>query len=587
MAGSEFPSTTPDVDGVRHGSLGPPEPQTEPGSGIKDAGYPADHIPPSANENFVRRRYHDLLKHLTEQGSREFNSLVTALSATLGVPVPDSFRLRTTDPADDELRTRGETLIDLQGAAGAVAIAAMATDGEQLYYAQGTTVYAVDPDTGDDGVGGGFGTFLWSYTAPRAVTALEADGRFVFLGMSTIPGDDVQSLNRSTGALIDGVSLAGAGATVVGLAANGDKLSAILEAGIQVSVVSVDGSGNLTVDAQLSIGSDQKALAIDDQFAWTGGLRDPGGDDIHRIRLSTVTETLAIVLPTVSAPTTRAMCTDGTYLYIFIDRLGLEDRPNDLVSVFCLDLLSGLISWSVDLGASNPVSCAVDQQFLYGANALDDTFVLDKGGGTLLWVIPDTVVKAADGVSIFGVDVSPFHDIRKNANGIPTLDMMAVKGTDKGRRPFFNLAIPREDTPRHRGGVIFPVFGLEKDGAENAVSTSTAATVYADPGTQHQRFTTDVLLGGTYRIEWYYVWRHSANNANNSFEARVEIDDTTQIHLHQQQPQNTVAAQQQVVSGFKDIVLSAAAHDIDLDLRAVGAGTATIEESRFSIHRVA
>ena len=579
MSGQEFPSSPPDVDGVRHGTGGAPEPQEEPGSGIKDDGYPLDHIQASRFENFVRERYFRLLDYLRQQSGREFDSLATALDPTTGVAAPDSFKLRAVD-GGDELRGRGEVLLDLQGAAGAVTIAAMATDGEQLYYSQGVTVYAVDPDTGDDGVGGGFGTFIWSYTAPRAVTTLAADGAFVYLGMATITGDEVQSLNRTTGVLIDGVSVAGTGFSLFALVANGGKLGALTDQTFGVSVVDVGVSGNLTKDGEDNLAS-QTVAAIDNEFLWTGGARE-GGNDVHRIVLSTFTENLGIALPTVSAPTVRAICTEGSYVYVFIDELEVVDRDGAIAHLFCLDRISGDVVWFSNFGTGvNPVSCAVDHAWLYGGFANNDTAVFDKANGKQLWSIVDNVVAAVDGLSIFGTDGT---DQRKHANGLPTLDMQRVKGTDINRRPFFNLAIPRDEVVSAQNLLARAIFGREKDQDENLSSTSTASETCVN----HQPWTTDVLQGGTYRIEWYYVWRHDNNTSSNSFEAQVDLDEGTIIHSHVQQPQSTNANQRQVVSGFKDIVLSAAAHTIDVDLQRVGgAGTVTIEESRLSIYRVA
>lgn len=582
MSGSEFPDARPDLEDVRWADIGGTK--TDP-TALKDNGYGIDAIPGSTDFNFQLNALFRWLTHVDGRTPREFDSLRTALNATTGVAAPDSFRIRAVD-GGNELRGRGEVLLDLQGAAGAVTIGAMATDGERLYYSQGAVVYGVDPDTGDDGVGGGFGTFLWSYTAPRTVTALAADGAFVYVGMATaVALDDVQSLNRGTGALIDGVGIFnGAAETVVALASNGDKLGAVSSFASQnINVIDIDGSGNLTLDGQDTF-ADQNAAAIDNESLWTGGTR-ASLNDVHRIRLSTFTEDLGIALPTITAPTVRAICTDGSYVYVFIDELEVIDRDGALARVFALDRISGDVVWFSNFGVADPVFCTVDHAWLYVGNTGADTFVLDKANGKALWLIADTVAVAADGLSIFGTDGGT--DLRKNANGLATVGMQAVLGTDINRRPFFNLAVPRDEVVSSQDVPEPPIFGRERQRDLQPVLTTTAATVYADPGTLHHAFTTEVLAGGTYRISWYYVWRHSVNNANNSFEARVQVDNGTIHHTHQQQPQNAVATQRQIVSGFDDVALSAAAHTIEIDLRAIGAGSASIEESRIEIYRVA
>ena len=570
---SEFPNARPDLEDIRWSDVGGTK--TDP-TALKDNGYPLDATPGSEDRNFQLNALFRWLTHVDGRTPREFDSLRTALDPTDGVKPPQSFRIRTAD-SGDEVTTRGEQLFDLQGAAGAFAIEAMATDGEQLYYAQNSTVYAVDPDTGDDGNGGGFGTFIWAVAQGAPIRTLAADGAFVIVGLSFGVGLEIRVLNRTTGAFIEGLDRS----VPSRVESNGVKLAVGFESTpFDLGVVSGVG-GSITSDGTVTFDAAVRAVAIDDQSAWCGGDQDSGGADVHQISLTTVLETLSITLPTTTAPTVRAICTDGSYVFVFVDEVEVIDTGGLLVRAFCIDRLLGSIIWFTNFGTFDPITCAVDHAWLYGTNSNGDTFAFDKSNGKPIWLKSGTAVQAADGVSYFGDNGA--NNIRRHANGLPTVDMIAVEGGDDGRRPFYNLATPRDEIAKAAIISSPSVYGREREYDDENASTSTSSTTFVE----HQTFTTKALVGGTYRIAWYYVWRYDSNAGNNSFEANVDLDEGTIIHNHVEQPQNTQPTDRYIVSGFIEIALTAATHQIDVDLRRVGAaGTVTIEQSRLSIHRV-
>ena len=99
-----------------------------------------------------------------------------------------------------------------------------------------------------------------------------------------------------------------------------------------------------------------------------------------------------------------------------------------------------------------------------------------------------------------------------------------------------------------------------------------------------QRLTTTALVGGTYRVGWYYTWRHESISDN--FQARVQVDGTT-VHSHEQEPKEDDIEQRAVVSGFAYVTLGAGSIDIDLEFSTDDNNDASwIYVSRLEIWRV-
>ena len=87
--------------------------------------------------------------------------------------------------------------------------------------------------------------------------------------------------------------------------------------------------------------------------------------------------------------------------------------------------------------------------------------------------------------------------------------------------------------------------------------SSTTNTIY----TQKLRLTSGVIPPGDYIIKWYYEWQYK--HGSFQFKARVQMDDTTDLMEHIEQPDNI--SSWSPVSGFKRETLIAGNHYIDLD----------------------
>jgi len=99
-----------------------------------------------------------------------------------------------------------------------------------------------------------------------------------------------------------------------------------------------------------------------------------------------------------------------------------------------------------------------------------------------------------------------------------------------------------------------------------------------------QRLTTTALVGGTYRVGWYYTWRQESIADN--FQARVQVDGTT-VHYHEEEPKEDSAEQRFATAGFAYVTLGAGPINIDLEFSTDDNNDASwIYVSRLEIWRV-
>jgi hypothetical protein len=127
-----------------------------------------------------------------------------------------------------------------------------------------------------------------------------------------------------------------------------------------------------------------------------------------------------------------------------------------------------------------------------------------------------------------------------------------------------------------------------QDGVFEELFEASSETVQQTTNNAYQqkvRLTLNGLVGGKYRISWYYESQY--NNRSHDFRGRVQVDDTITIMEHQQESTDTGNDQWNPKSGFKYENLSAGNHTIDLDWCCSNLGdTATIRRARLEIWKV-
>lgn len=123
------------------------------------------------------------------------------------------------------------------------------------------------------------------------------------------------------------------------------------------------------------------------------------------------------------------------------------------------------------------------------------------------------------------------------------------------------------------------IFGSNFSQAESLAQSDTTSGTYQ----QKLRLTTGTLPIGKYRIGWNFEWLHSSGAGD--FQARVQVDDTTDLMVANIEPQEVVAWHP--VGGFAYYdVASPAVINVDIDYSSENANTASIRKARLEVWRV-
>ncbi len=126
-------------------------------------------------------------------------------------------------------------------------------------------------------------------------------------------------------------------------------------------------------------------------------------------------------------------------------------------------------------------------------------------------------------------------------------------------------------------------FGSEFYTVENLAEASTNSTTYI----QRLRISaTGMTAGYKYILMWNYTWRYTGTS--NDFHARIQLDDTTDLWIHDQEPKDIATTQRDPASGFAVVTGLSGSHTFDLDWDSeTAAETAYIYNARMTLWRVA
>ena len=329
---------------------------------------------------------------------------------------------------------------------------------------------------------------------------------------------------------------------------------------IENSGVLIDDSNNITGVGNINVNGELRLLDFDNS-------------DNVSIKASTITTTYTLVMPPTQAIGGQVLRNDGTGNLSWVSVAGAQ-------------LLSSVLAIGNTTGGNNIViSNASDTIDFIRTNIL--TFnVATQSIGSATTTIPDlggvsgdiVIINTAQTLTNKTITATNNNVAAKSLHSATTIvDVSAATAPSSGQV----LTATGGTTATWQDADIV---GSEYQFVESAGESSTTAE-YPGSITTKLTLTTPSIPAGTYRISWFYTWRFSS--LSNDFVGLVDIDATTNILTHIQEPKDTSTTQRAVVSGFYTIILTAAVHSIVLSFaRDGGGGTAFISNARLEIFRI-
>lgn len=562
--------TRPDVTDVQFADVDQTETIPLP-SGLKDNGYADGTTPANEEHNELYHKHWLLTQNYDASVPRIFPNIGEALDALTAIT--DRFAVDGLFAGGTLLQKLGD--VGFSNATGATVIADLACDGRRIFHAIASFISAL-ANTGST-------VTPWAVNpgTPNLVTALESDGLNVYAAYATI--HDVYLLDPvdgSTNAII-----ADATNAIIDIAANGEDLLVAERVVNLVSVYNTLGGVPAFVSNTPAHGADVNAVALDHSQGYLTGSVSSG----IAVRAFSLASPAAFIwsaeLPGVTGTGGLDIKADGHFVYVV-------SNPGDMnFCVWCLRRSDGRQIWKAALGDGSVFAenCAVDHRYLWVSDNNDLTYALDKSSGAEVFRQPAggvLVARCADGHRVFGHAPGGSNFIF----GLNTAEhrvFTRVTNTDPDRRPFPRLSIPESEPPLG-ARESFSVFGQQYQQTEE---TTAATNVTSTPLEFLTLNTPSDLPAGVYQISWFYVWQH--DSISTDIAVRVQVDDTTNLidpsgnGVHRQEPKDVAATQAHTESGFAEVVLTAGAHNIDIDFwSATAAGTAQLLHARLRIIQV-
>jgi hypothetical protein len=197
-----------------------------------------------------------------------------------------------------------------------------------------------------------------------------------------------------------------------------------------------------------------------------------------------------------------------------------------------------------------------------------------------------------DDSTTFTIDMSSLNDQAFITNAINTHEVSITNHNDVN-----TAGAVAGDILEYDGSNWVPSKKIFRDFVSKSTAEGTQGTTFA----QYLRLTTAIPETGNYKISWNYEW--SLNTTGSDFLAQIQIDDTTTILSHQEEPQdsggsgitvtnlsggtfNSGTNQRRGEAGFEIVNLTAGTRNIDLDLsNSVASTEATIYRACITIER--
>jgi hypothetical protein len=159
----------------------------------------------------------------------------------------------------------------------------------------------------------------------------------------------------------------------------------------------------------------------------------------------------------------------------------------------------------------------------------------------------------------------------------------SVPNTPHTSLNFIGAGVVVTDAGSGQADITISSVGGEFFSAENLATGSTNSTT---PIERVSLLVTGLASGNSYIVVWSYQWRYT--DTGQDFIARVQLDNTTDLMNHQQEPKDNGTNQRFPVSGFAIVTGLSGSHTFDLDYRSSNSGdTSFIYNARLAFWRVA
>lgn len=415
--------------------------KNDPGGSVRATGWAFEQIPGAFEFNWLQNLWGNFLDWFHDLKIREWSDVWEGINAT----TTEDYIFRVYHSTTG-LRPRGlSAFLTASPATGGGTVSQMCTDGEWLYFFGGTgNAYLQRINTVDGS------QEQEVAVSAGAVSALDADGLYLYNHNTTVGVAGLQVHDRSTLALLrtGGTEYAcdllrANGLWCVGVSPNSGANRLVFYTGLQTTVTE-----NTVTTAAASL----TGLAIDETQCYSG---DAVGNVYAYTLAGTPVNSWTTALPTTTAAVINCLAADGNAVYVGTDTRAVSvGQPYSRSTsgnavVWALDRITGDPLWSRDLPStnSNCAEIAVDQGYLYCYDSQDDelcVFNLRAPEPSLVTVLSNWGVGglAVDGVSIAGANTAGTSLRRDWFLRRGTQSFMRVLGQDSRRAPFFNLAIP-------------------------------------------------------------------------------------------------------------------------------------------------
>lgn len=397
----------------------------EPGSGVRDVGYPFEGTVPYQTLNWVKHVLGLLAAWLISSNIRAFDSLETgSIGQVSGLLFQVGKRSAITTP--------WTSVWDIT--AGAT-VNAVHSDCEFIWYAEGDSIFKLNRLDGS----------LASGTNTRDLGAtvrdIWSDGFLLFAVTDTNGGTEAFVMNR--GDLTDFLGPFGASGGGSCIESNGLHF-VVIDTGFTPNV-RLEATGALL--GVLSYGATPTACAMDYSQTYIIGPDAGGGVQVKAFKTSAVLSVWSKPIPgAAGAAVLRDVVADGEFVWVCGDSFDDDGVP---ATLWCFERTTGLLVYRLETPGNVCEHLALDERYVYISDDDRKVYVYTKSVGSFVHQFEHSGVingidSDADALFVAGAAGTGGFRVRRVDRGNGTKLYSTVGRADPNRRPFAKVSVPAE-----------------------------------------------------------------------------------------------------------------------------------------------